>query len=309
MTDPLLPNFVMPGFPKCGTTSVAETLTDHPDVVGAFPHRASHFFTRLLYDPMATLPTTAEYSAKFAHATGEAIRLDDTVVWAYGGEPLVEAVRNTLGSPKVLVMLREPASRTASYLVWKKRSAEIDQAITLRDYVAECERLGPRTVDTEELNPYSGLFGSEYARFLPSWIDVFGDDLRFGFTDDLETDPLRFYQTLASWLAIDDAYFGSPDAVKIANTATAVRSAPLERVVRATGRKLQPIATTNPRLYRAIRRAATRVNVKPTTSDCDGDTMARLRARFAPSTGAIRSLVHGRTLLELPAWLAAADEN
>ncbi len=41
----VIPNLLILGFPKCGTTSVADTLDQHPDAVAAFPNRATHHFT------------------------------------------------------------------------------------------------------------------------------------------------------------------------------------------------------------------------------------------------------------------------
>ena len=46
-----LPNLVLAGFPKCGTTSVAETLVRHPDVCGAFPHLRTRHFTAAALRP------------------------------------------------------------------------------------------------------------------------------------------------------------------------------------------------------------------------------------------------------------------
>ena len=247
-----LPNLVLPGFPKCGTTSVTETLIGHPSVAGALPHRATHYFTPHLYDRDAVLAPVDKYARNYADSTDEKIRIDDTVVWVYGGEALANEIDDTLGGPKVLIMLREPAARTVSYLTWKKRNAQIESEVTLAEYLAECERLGHRTVDTEELNPWSGLHGSDYDRFLPAWSEKFGDRLRIGFMEDLRDQPLRFYRALAGWLHIDPTHF-TEETVTIANKAAAVRSQRLERIIRAVGRRAQPLAHKAPSLYTRLR--------------------------------------------------------
>ena len=202
-----LPNLVLAGFPKCGTTSVAETLVRHPEVCGSFPHLRTRYFTPLLYDPAAVLPPIKDYERHYSHCQGERVRLDDTAVWMYGGQPMAKRVRDVLGDAKVLVMLREPVSRTSSYLAWKKRHGEISQDMDLAEYIHRCEQHGPQAVSTAALNPFSGLYGSDYARFLPAWLDTFGDALRIGYLDDLTTDPVSFYRVLAEWVGVTASYF------------------------------------------------------------------------------------------------------
>lgn len=300
-----LPNLILAGFPKCGTTSVAETLVRHPEVCGSFPHLRTRYFTPLLYDPSAVLPPVAEYAAHYSRWNGERFRLDDTPVWAYGGARITAAVRAALGAPRVLIMLREPASRTVSYLTWKKRHGEVAASLSLASYVDECLAHGPRAVDTAALNPWSGLYGSDYARFLPAWLAEFGDDLRVGFLDDLIGDPVGFYAALSGWLGISAREF-TADTVQVANTALAARSPRAERAIRRVGRRVQPLARHAPGVYRALRNSARRANmtaVAPPATD-DAAARARLREFFAPGLPALADLVRGRELVRLPSWLA-----
>lgn len=300
-----LPNLILAGFPKCGTTSVAETLVRHPDVGGSFPHLRTRYFTPLLYDPTAVLPPAEKYAEYYSRCAGEPIRLDDTPVWAYGGARIAGAVRSVLGGPKVLIMLREPAGRTASYLTWKKRHGELDPALSLRAYVDECRRHGPAAVDTLELNPWSGLYGSDYGRYLPPWIAEFGADLRIGFLDDLAADPLEFYTALAGWLGIAADGF-SAEMMQVANTALSARSPRAERMIRRVGRRVQPLARHTPGVYRALRDSARRANmtaVAPATAD-DTAARAELAEFFAPGRAELLDLVRGHELVRLPGWLA-----
>jgi hypothetical protein len=300
----VLPNLVLAGFPKCGTTSVAETLVRHPDVCGSFPHLRTRYFTPLLHDPDALLPPLESYAEHYRRWAGEHVVMDDTPTWVYGTTRIASAVRQVLGRPRVLVMLREPVARTASYLAWKKRHGELPQDLRLDDYVRRCEELGPRAVESEELNPYSGLFGSDYARYLPAWVDEFGDDLRIGYLDHMAADPLTFFRALATWLEIDADGF-SEGAVRIANTAQVVRSAPAERVIRHVGRRVQPLARRAPLVYRALRDTARRVNMRSARGlgPVDGQVRPHLGEFFRPGLGELARLVHGRELLGPPGWV------
>ena len=299
----VLPNLILPGFPKCGTTSVAETLVGHPAVCGAFPHRATHHFTPLLYDKNTSLGSPDDYSAHFSTSSVERIRLDDTVIWMYGSARIARAVRDVLGDVKILVMLREPASRTASYLTWKKHNAQIDQDISLAEYVEQCDALGPHAVDTEGLNAFSGVHGSHYPKFLEPWLDEFGDLLKIGFTDDLRDRPVDFYQSLAAWLEIDPSYF-TGDTITIANIAQSIRSARAEKIVRRVGRIVQPLAASHPGVYRRLRSVARKANTHDAPPpNPDAGTLAELQIRYRPDRARTLELISGHTLLGAPEWL------
>ena len=258
------------------------------------------------------LPSTEDYARHYSRWAGERIRLDDTPVWVYGGAA-DRGRRPARARPaaQVLVMLREPADRTRSYLTWKKRHGEIDQEMGLGEYVRECRRLGPRAVDTAELNPYSGLYGSDYARYLPPWVAEFGADLRIGFLDELAGDPVGFYRALSGWLEIDPDAF-TAETLQVANTAKSVRNPRAERVIRSVGRRVQPLARHAPAVYRVLRDGARKINMRDAAAPPQPDeTAARdeLRDFFASGMPALAELVRGHELSALPPWLADAQSR
>lgn len=300
-----LPNLVLAGFPKCGTTSVADTLVRHPQVCGSFPDLRTRYFTPLLYDAAAALRPVAEYADHYRRCRGERVLLDNGPVWVYGRQRVADRVREVLDDPRILVMMREPVARTASYLAWKKRHGEIDQRLTLADYAAHCRQLGAATVDTAGLNPYSGLHGSDYATYLAPWLDVFGDAVRVAYLDDLRDPPGELYERLAEWLEISPLHFREA-APQVSNSARQVRSPRLERGIRRMGRAAQPLARRTPVVYRAMRDTARRINMTdPSVAPVDDTGMREsLLEFFAPGLRELAGLVCGRELLGTPDWLA-----
>jgi hypothetical protein len=205
-------------------------------------------------------------------------------------------------------MMREPASRTASYLTWKKRHGEIDQQVSLSEYVERCRDLGPSAVSTQELNPYSGLYGSDYATYLAPWARAFGDRLRVAYLDDVRDRPQDLLEALADWLEIsrpvaDDA------RVRVANPAKQVRSPRAERAIRRLGRGAQPLAQHAPGVYRALRDSARLVNMRRSSPAHDADDATRdlLREFFEPGRRELLGLVHRHELLGSPGWLLGQE--
>jgi hypothetical protein len=162
-------------------------------------------------------------------------------------------------------------------------------------------------VETDELSPYSGLYGSDYARYVPAWADEFGADLRVCYLDHMAADPAGFFRALATWLEIDAELF-TEDSVRVANTAQVVRSAPAERMIRRVGRRVQPLARRAPFVYRALRDSARLVNMRDATErePVSVDVRRRLDEFFAPGLRQLASLVQHRELVGSPDWLPAS---
>lgn len=304
-----LPNLLLVGFPKCGTTTVAESLNRHSEVSLALPHRATHHYTPLLYRGRPSeLPSLSEYAKHYLHGVGSRIRVDDTAVWVYGDQTMVEVIRGELPAAKVLIMLREPASRTSSYLQWKKRNAQIQQNLRLPEYVEECLTLGSGVLHDPKMNPWTGFHGSLYAEPLSIWSSLFGAQLKVGFLEQLAIDPRGFFHSLCAWLELDPPHLPDAESLSKANAARRVRSEHFERFVRAAGQSAQPLARKMPYAYRGLRDLARRLNTQEVSKYQNDEELADLVPAFRGDVEATSRLVRRHTLNDfLPTWLTSVD--
>ena len=291
-----LPNLILAGFPKCGTTSVAETLVRHPDVCRRSRTCARGTSLRSSTTRTRCCRQSRDYARHYARGAGERIRLDDTPVWAYGGADRrgwcvrcwaaagVDHAARAGGAHRVLPDLEEAARRE-----WSSRSRWATTSRSARGSARGA-------VDTAELNPWSGLYGSDYGRYLPAWLEEFGTDLRIGFLDDLVGRPARLLPG-AGRVARRRGDAVTPELLQVANTAKAVRNPRAERVIRRVGRRVQPLARHAPGVYRALRDGARRANMTdvlaaPATDDAAArDELRRSSPRAGPpwpnSSGAV----------------------
>ena len=98
------------GVPKAGTGSLFAYLTQHPDVCGADEKEVGYFNFFNPRRKQGAPPPLDAYRAHFAHCTGERYAVEATPTYSYGGRPVIDAIRATLPSVKVVIAGSTPVS-------------------------------------------------------------------------------------------------------------------------------------------------------------------------------------------------------
>ena len=83
-----------------------------------------------------------------------------------------------------------------------KSSLLLDKEIGADKYFNKCLEISQHDLGRRESNPYFGLEGGCYARYLPAWKETFGNNLKIIFFDELVSSPLNTLQDLAAFLGI-----------------------------------------------------------------------------------------------------------
>ena len=94
-----LPNLLLAGFPKTGTTSLFALLARHPEIGGSRVKETEYFLPARYGESMGP---QSDYRGLFAGTEQSLVRMEATPAYAYGGRPLLDAVESLLGKPKVL---------------------------------------------------------------------------------------------------------------------------------------------------------------------------------------------------------------
>ncbi len=114
----VLPDFVIAGAQRCGTTSLQNVLTQHPNITSARLMKGVHYFDTA-YDRGADwyrthFPTRA-YARWKERSTGAPLRVGEASPY-YMFHPLApDRIKATLPGVKVIVLLRDPVERTISH--------------------------------------------------------------------------------------------------------------------------------------------------------------------------------------------------
>lgn len=249
-TPDRLPNLVVIGVSKAGTTSLFEYLGRHPEV-GLSDVKELRYFTPLRYgEPLEPLDM---YTRHFRPCADKRYAVEATPGYFYGGRPLARALRETCGSARVVLSLRAPVDRCWSWFRFVKSRLRIPKDLTFDDYIDRCEQLRSGGVDgTVENQAYWGLGGGCYSEWLDAWSEEFGDELRIVFFDDIVKDPRVVMDGLFDWLGLDPSQAQTAD-LQAANRTEQYRNRTAQQVAVSLNRRGERFFRRHQSLKRGLR--------------------------------------------------------
>jgi hypothetical protein len=296
----VLPNFVVVGVSRAGTTTVFNTMARHPQVLASSTKETRYFQAVRYGEPLAPL---ADYEAYFRRYDGQPVTMECTPDYFYGGQRTATAIKETC-DPRVAIILREPASRLISFFQFMQGRLQVPADMSLAAYVARCQSLSAADADTRAGNNYTALRGGQYARFLPAWLSTYPDRCDVFFFDDLVADPLGLLTEQCRRLGIDPALL--PAAVPVDNSAPAYRSPLAQRTAAAGARLGRGVLHRYPKLYSTARRSYEAVNKAEAAKVEVPETLRReIEALYRPWNDQLLDQLREAGLTDLPSWLIA----
>jgi hypothetical protein len=194
-----LPNLIVVGVSRAGTTSLFNYLSQHPDV-GTSEVKELRYFTAVRHGH--PLDPIESYAAHFKGCT-QRYAMEATPGYFYGGRALASEIRDTCPSVRALVSLRNPVDRCWSWFRFVKSRDRLPQDMEFSAYLDRCEELRREGTDgTVEHQPYWGLSGGCYADWLDGWVGELGDRFRVSFFEDMQAEPAAAVQKHCDWLGI-----------------------------------------------------------------------------------------------------------
>ena len=106
-----LPNLIIAGVNKAGTTSLFSYLTQHPEIGGSSIKEACYFLPVRYGNKVAPI---SEYQALFKDSLLCPVIMEATPGYFYGGYSLANEINKTLPDTKVIILLRDPVTRLLS---------------------------------------------------------------------------------------------------------------------------------------------------------------------------------------------------
>lgn len=301
-----LPNLVIAGVGKAGTTSLFSYLAQHPDVC-ASSIKEVNYFTPLRHGQ--DLEPLEVYAGYFSHCGGEKYLLEATPVYFYGGTPLISAMKETLPETRVLVSLRDPAPRLWSYFNFMKTRLRIDKQLTLDMYLEAALELRAQGADRSRANsPYWALSSGFYTDYISDWFDAFGSAFRVVFFEDLVTDPRIVVEQLCAWLAIDPEP-SSRFNYAAENQTVLYKHRTLQKMALAVNNRGERFLRRHPEVKDGLRRTYYRLNRHAESLELDPTAHRRLDSVYASSNEALGAKLSSRGYHQLPGWLRAHEPS
>jgi hypothetical protein len=231
-----LPNMLILGAAKSGTSSLYRYLAQHPDVF--MPRfKEPHFFVweGREYDiegpgvervGKEMIKDLDSYQKLFAQATHERIRGEASTGYLHT-PGVAERIHRHIPRASLIAILRNPIDRAYSAFLHAQRGglepiADFEQALR-----AEPSRVTNRWIGLT-LYTTVGMYAAQLRRYLA----VFpSEQIRVYLFDDFTREPVRLAQDAFHYLGVNDTF--EPDVSTRANRGSAVRSVRLRSFARA----------------------------------------------------------------------------
>ena len=207
-----LPNLLIIGAPRCGTTSLHDWLVAHPRICGSarketfyLMDRASHEFVERnnVHDH-----GLEGYSRLFDRCSGASVRLESTTGYLYQKTAL-DVLPGLPSEPRFVVVLREPAARVLStFRYFRGHKAQLPPDFTFRRFIEAIDSGSPLVRDNEFLG--AAIEHSRYAAHLARWRDcVEPERFRVVLFEDLLRNARTLVPELAAWCGVDAEFYAS----------------------------------------------------------------------------------------------------
>ena len=304
----LLPNAIIAGTNKAGTTSLFRYLSDHPAVCASNIKEIT-FFSTLQGD--LTGEALSRYAAHFAHCPLDArIRLEASANYLSGGARVARLIRQCLPDVRLIFILREPVSRLLSnYRRTKERLDEKVRDVSPDDYVRSLLSAAEHPDGSGPDNPFNAdLRSVAYAELISAYLAEFASEqIRIMFYDELAGNELEFVKSACVFLGIDPSFYDSYE-FHVENKTRAYRSKGVQRLAHSLHMRSERWLSRVPAIRRWLRDAYNLVNEKKdAAAPSEPDGSKQLRAYFAGHNRALGALLRANyPATRLPDWIPEA---
>lgn len=280
-----LPNFIIAGAPKSGTSTLHRWLADHPEVYGAKEKETFYFLDEdsHAFDPACTyLRQGLEGYRQFfdADAAQQAkVVVESTPAYIYSA-----TARTHLSAietkPTFLFLLREPVSQLRSvHTYFSNTFQHIPADMGFAGFVEAAKRQDQALAQNELCQ--RAIDYASYVKWLDLWQAEIGKDrMMVHLFEDMIADPQAYMKQLAATLGIDPGFYDSYDFPK-ENESYRVKSSALQ----AINVRVRAMIPRNSGLYRGLRSLYRKLNTesgKAVLNQDDEQAASALKAYFAP---------------------------
>ena len=295
-----LPNLIIAGVNKSGSTSLFAYLSKHAEIETSLVKETTYFLPLRYGEELSDIQAYLSCFPNDPRRT--AYRMEATPGYFYGAARVARAIDQTLPGVRIVVMLREPVSRLVSFFQFQKSMLNLDQNMSLTGYLDICREMSPDDLLERENNPYFGLEGGFYDKYLPDWLEVFGDRLKIVFFDQLKTEPARLVAELCNWLDLSAAdcldYVGGAE-----NRTVAYKNPFLHRLALTFNRSSERFLRRHPKVKDGLRQIYQAFNTQDASLEMTAELEEELDGLYADANRNTGKILISAGYAGLPHWL------
>jgi len=227
----MLPNFVIIGAPRSGTTHLYHGLRLHPEVFMSDFKEPMYFAYQDTARP-GMISDRAEYEALFDHGVGYLAVGEASTLYLYSDKAAAN-LRAMIPQAKLVAILRQPADRAFSQYTFQRFLGTEPLDSFEAGLAAENERA---QTDASPFLLYrrAGLYGEQIPRYFEHFPR---QQLLFTLQDDLDSHPEQVFAKIFAFLGVDPTF--QPDLHHRTNASGVAEHRALFDLVKAAGRRVK----------------------------------------------------------------------
>lgn len=212
ITDEVMPNFLIVGAAKSGTTSLYNYLSDHPDIFMSYPRKEPRFFVAEHFRDVqaenqrfeahirdVTVFDLEEYRRLFAAAGSAKAVGEASVAYLYFYETAIANIRKHAGDIKIIIVLRNPVDR--AYSAYSHFQRDLNDPLTFEEAIAREEA----RMQENYLPLYRYIDQGRYFEQVKAYLEHFSE-VKVLLFEDLVSRPRETVQEVYGFLGVDAAY-------------------------------------------------------------------------------------------------------
>lgn len=204
-----LPNLLLAGAPKCGTTSVYDWLVHHPEITGGVDKELFYLMDKndWKFDKKANWESGGDEQYQKFFPNSNKYLVDGTTLTMYQKSALEYASRH---KPKVLIYIRKPSARIYStFKYFRDTRTILPKHETFKTFI---DRVNSGD-DFGGVNQLSQVIEqSLYSKYIERWIQVVGaNNVKVLAFESLIQDKPTAMKDVCSWLQLDGSIFENFD--------------------------------------------------------------------------------------------------
>lgn len=293
-----LPNLIIAGVHKAGTTSLYSYLAKHPGICPSFKKEIG-YFVPLMFD--RDVQSIEEYASYFSHCGNESYRMEASPSYFYGKDNIAEAIKKELRDAKIIVILRDPTDRLISFFSRAVSKSALPEDIKFQDYL----RVSAEKRNSAEHNVYSrGIREGIYIDYIKPWQRVFEDNLKVVFFEDLKRSAFDLTTDVCEWLELDTCCFEKGEFT-VENRTLQYRYRRLHRYVKDAYMKSEAFWRRNHKLKQRLRNVYNMFNADAgrKLQTVDQASVSTLRAMYEPHNKELKLFLEAHNYKSLPTWM------
>ena len=295
----MLPNLLIVGVPKAGTTSIFSYLNLHKKVFGSTPKEPGYFHPLRWGEELADI---LEYEKAFSRYNNEKYAMEATPGYFYGGEKLASKMKELLPNSRIIIVLRDPVKRLFSFYKYKLSLGHLASNLTFENYLEICKSMSFEEKSKKENYDFWGMEGGFYADLIEIWQHIYGDNLKVCFFDELVNDKISFTSDICNWLGIRFEDIDSNRMV-VENKSMLYRSKKLQNFAIRFDQSLNGLWNFLPILKKPFSFTYNLFNSKPHNAVLTDSAKKELVKFYAEDIDKTRLLLEQKQISNFPEWM------